>query len=83
MDEMGLNASVVGQLQDLVIDSEDVSGFLEDLAVFTASSVSAARGQDETEVLGESFVDPEQLGLHRRLVFRSREIEWTPELAIP
>lgn len=46
MDEMGLNASVVGQLQDLVIDSEDVSGFLEDLAIFTASSVSAARDQD-------------------------------------
>ncbi|OOP62532.1 histidine kinase [Arthrobacter sp. SRS-W-1-2016] len=46
MDEMGLNASVVGQLQDLVIDSEDVGSFLEDLAVFTASSVSAARRQD-------------------------------------
>jgi GAF domain-containing protein len=46
MDEIGLTASVVGQLQDLVIDSEDVSGFLEDLAVFTASSVSAAREQD-------------------------------------
>lgn len=46
MDELSLDASVVGQLQDLVIDSEDVSGFLEDLAVFTASSVSAARGQD-------------------------------------
>ncbi|UKA63067.1 ANTAR domain-containing protein [Arthrobacter sp. FW306-04-A] len=46
MDEMSLDASVVGQLQDLVIDSEDVSGFLEDLAVFTASSVSATRGQD-------------------------------------
>ncbi|MEW1822686.1 GAF and ANTAR domain-containing protein [Arthrobacter sp. NPDC080031] len=46
MDEIGLNASVVGRLQDLVLDSEDVSGFLEDLAVFTASSVSAARAQD-------------------------------------
>lgn len=46
MDETGLNSSVVGQLQDLIIDSEDVSGFLEDLAIFTASSVSAAREQD-------------------------------------
>lgn len=46
MDEMNVDASVAGQLQDLVIDSEDVSGFLEDLAVFTASSVSAVRGQD-------------------------------------
>ncbi|MDQ0030674.1 GAF and ANTAR domain-containing protein [Arthrobacter bambusae] len=46
MGEIGLNASVAGHLQDLVIDSEDVGGFLEDLAVYTASSVSAARGQD-------------------------------------
>ncbi|MGO4584803.1 hypothetical protein AB4Z38_13075 [Arthrobacter sp. 2RAF6] len=42
-DEMGLNASVVGQLQDLVIDSEDVSGFLEDLAVFTAETGLACK----------------------------------------
>src|SRR5437870_4650200 len=46
MDEMSQNASVVEQLQDLVIDSEDVSDFLEDLAVFAASSLSASRGQD-------------------------------------
>ena len=43
---MSVNPSVVEQLQDLVIDSEDVSGFLEDLAVLTASSLSDVRGQD-------------------------------------
>ena len=43
---MGADASVVEQLQDLVIDSDDVSGFLEDLAVFTAASVSQARSQE-------------------------------------
>ncbi|MFJ4210076.1 GAF and ANTAR domain-containing protein [Paenarthrobacter sp. NPDC089675] len=35
---------VAEQLQDLVIDSEDVGGFLGDLAVFSAESVSAAAG---------------------------------------
>lgn len=43
---MSADASVVEQLQDLVIDSDDVSGFLEDLAVFSAAAVSEARGQE-------------------------------------
>src|SRR5438874_6960766 len=45
MDETSLNLSVIEQLQDLVIDSDDVNGFLEDLAVFSALSVSEASGQ--------------------------------------
>jgi GAF domain-containing protein len=36
--------SVPEQLQDLVIDSEDVGGFLGDLAVFSAAAVSKAVG---------------------------------------
>ncbi|WP_347109269.1 GAF and ANTAR domain-containing protein [Paenarthrobacter sp. S56] len=35
---------VAEQLQDLVIDSEDVGGFLSELALFSAESVSAAAG---------------------------------------
>ncbi|GAA2871883.1 GAF and ANTAR domain-containing protein [Paenarthrobacter ilicis] len=38
------DASVPEQLQDLVIDSEDVGGFLHELAVFSAAAVSAAAG---------------------------------------
>ncbi|MGP0224441.1 MULTISPECIES: GAF and ANTAR domain-containing protein [unclassified Paenarthrobacter] len=38
--------SIPEQLQDLVIDSDDVNGFLEDLAVFSAAAVSAAVGLD-------------------------------------
>ncbi|XAS72566.1 GAF and ANTAR domain-containing protein [Micrococcaceae bacterium Sec5.1] len=40
------DASVPEQLQDLVIDSDDVAGFLHDLAVFSAASVSEAVGLD-------------------------------------
>ncbi|MEQ4566736.1 GAF and ANTAR domain-containing protein [Paenarthrobacter sp. CAP02] len=38
--------SVPEQLQDLVIDSEDVGGFLNELAAFSASAVSQAVGVD-------------------------------------
>ncbi|WP_261611259.1 GAF and ANTAR domain-containing protein [Paenarthrobacter aurescens] len=40
------NVSVPERLQDLVVDSEDVGGFLEDLAVFSAAAVSEAVGMD-------------------------------------
>ncbi|MFW0775870.1 GAF and ANTAR domain-containing protein [Paenarthrobacter nitroguajacolicus] len=40
------DVSVPEQLQDLVIDSEDVGGFLHELAVFSASAVSQAVGMD-------------------------------------
>ena len=39
-------ASVPERLQDLVIDSEDVGGFLEELAVFSADAVSQAIGMN-------------------------------------
>ncbi|MEZ2391986.1 GAF and ANTAR domain-containing protein [bacterium RCC_150] len=45
MEEIGLNLSVIEQLQHLVIDSDDVNGFLQDLATFSASAISEARGQ--------------------------------------
>ncbi|MFJ5956161.1 GAF and ANTAR domain-containing protein [Paenarthrobacter sp. NPDC092416] len=44
MDEIYVDVSLPEQLQDLVIDSDDVGGFLEDLAVFSAASVSEAVG---------------------------------------
>ncbi|UXM92049.1 GAF and ANTAR domain-containing protein [Paenarthrobacter sp. JL.01a] len=40
------DVSVPERLQDLVIDSEDVGGFLGDLAVFSAEAVSAAVGMN-------------------------------------
>jgi hypothetical protein len=49
VEEAGVpQSSVPEQLQDMVIDSEDVTGFLNELAVFSSEAVTAALG---TEVL--------------------------------
>lgn len=46
MDEITLGASVAEQLQDLVVGSEDVSGFLAELCELSASSLSRALGRE-------------------------------------
>jgi hypothetical protein len=46
MDEITLGASVAEQLQDLVISSQDVNGFLAELCVLSASALSRTLGQE-------------------------------------
>ncbi|QCO96644.1 GAF and ANTAR domain-containing protein [Arthrobacter sp. 24S4-2] len=46
MDEIALDASVAERLQDLIIDSVDVNGFLSDLCELSAGSLSATLGQE-------------------------------------
>lgn len=46
MEEITLGASVAEQLQDLVVGSEDVSGFLAELCELSANSLSRALGRD-------------------------------------
>jgi GAF domain-containing protein len=46
MDEIALGTSVTEQLQDLVISSQDVNGFLAELCELSAASLSASIGRD-------------------------------------
>lgn len=48
MDEIALGTAVSEQLQDLVINSQDVNGFLRELCEFSADSLTAAMGQEVT-----------------------------------
>ncbi|CAN7171659.1 hypothetical protein LJR078_000339 [Arthrobacter sp. LjRoot78] len=46
MDEITLDTSVAEQLQDLVISSEDVNGFLTELCELSAAALSRTLGRD-------------------------------------
>lgn len=46
MDEITLDTSVAEQLQDLVISSEDVNGFLTELCELSAAALSRILGRD-------------------------------------
>lgn len=46
MDEITLDTSVAEQLQDLVIGSEDVNGFLTELCELSAAALSRTLGRD-------------------------------------
>jgi GAF domain-containing protein len=46
MDEITLDASVAEQLQDLVINSDDVNGFLAELCELSAAALSRTLGRD-------------------------------------
>ena len=55
----------------------------EPLLILLGGPDAAARGEHVAEVLGQAFIDPEQIALHRLLVVAGGEARGTAVLAVP
>ena len=53
------------------------------LAILLRCPQPAARGQHIAQVIGQAFIDPQQIVLHRLFVIRSGQVSRPPIFAIP